>query len=112
MFTDINIKENAFLILEKFPCGTEIGIDYHSWFIGERFQGISNIPPGVHYLFFSVADKYGERCPRTGLFFFTSAGQVLSWVYNANTEEMLEHTEEDLQRFRCTNCKVLLLICW
>lgn len=106
MLTDINIEENAFLILEKFPCGTEIGIDYHSWLIGERFEGISNVSPGLHYLFFSVADKYGGRCPRTGVFFYVYAGDVRSWAYDAQTEEMVEHGDaEDVQRIRCTDCE-------
>ena len=35
------------------PVGYNFGIDMRMWEIGEKFTGIRNIPPGLHYVYYS-----------------------------------------------------------
>ncbi|EEA06684.1 AAR2 family protein [Cryptosporidium muris RN66] len=42
------------LLLLNCDKGMEVGIDRMSYKIGPNFQGIKNIPPGVHFIYYSV----------------------------------------------------------
>lgn len=33
------------------PEKTEIGIDFNSWYVGQKFMGIKMIPTGIHAIF-------------------------------------------------------------
>ncbi|KAI9595470.1 A1 cistron-splicing factor [Syncephalis fuscata] len=56
----------AVLLLLDAPDGLEFGIDYNSWTIGPRFQGVKMIPPGIHLIYYSVTDKVGQSGLRNG----------------------------------------------
>ena len=45
------LSETATLVCLGVPTGTEFGIDLRSWVVGERFQGLKFIPPGLHYVY-------------------------------------------------------------
>ena len=80
-------KDNCILALQNIPKGCEVGIDYHSWYVGERFKGISNIPPGFHFVFVRVTDKYGEMAPRSGFFVYMNPGEIISKSFKQDDEE-------------------------
>ncbi|KAL7067452.1 AAR2 family protein [Cryptosporidium serpentis] len=44
------------LLLLNCDEGMEVGIDKMSYKIGPKFQGIKNIPPGVHFIYYSVME--------------------------------------------------------
>lgn len=44
--------QGAFLIFQDFPAGSEFGIDYQSWRVGDQFKGLKMIPPGIHFVYF------------------------------------------------------------
>ena len=80
-------KDKCILALRNIPKGSEIGIDYHSWYTGERFKGISNIPAGFHFVFIRVVDKYGEMAPRSGFFIFLHPGETVCKSFEQENEE-------------------------
>ncbi len=52
----ILFEEGATLIFLNVPEGTEFGIDYNTWTVGERFKGVKMIPPGVHFVYYSAVN--------------------------------------------------------
>jgi len=45
-------SEGAVLVFLDFPAGSEFGIDYCSWEVGEQFKGVKMIPPGIHFIYY------------------------------------------------------------
>eukprot|EP01135_Chromosphaera_perkinsii_P003294 Nk52_evm69s239 gene=Nk52_evmTU69s239 len=79
--TAVDLFENGVsFILMDLPEGSEFGINYNSFRIGHRFKGVKMIPPGFHYVYFSLAkmgtegrfdsDGLPEVSPRVGLFLY------------------------------------------
>ncbi|CAG8523987.1 6358_t:CDS:2 [Ambispora gerdemannii] len=48
--------KGAFLLFLNAPPGLEFGIDYNSWQVGTKFMGVKLIPPGLHFVYYSVTD--------------------------------------------------------
>jgi hypothetical protein len=48
---------NGVLVLIDTPAGMELGLDNTSWRVESKFKGIRHIPPGCHYLHYSLADE-------------------------------------------------------
>jgi len=81
-------RDNCILVLQDVPKGCEIGIDYHSWFTGENFQGISNVRPGFHFVFIRVVDdRYGDMAPRSGFYIHLTPGDVVIRRFQKDNEE-------------------------
>ena len=109
---ELFVKGGKALILDV-PAGTEIGIDYNAWNVGERFKGIKFIPKGLHFIYFSATnakninkgnnmaqstnspqDKQGmqmqmETAPRTGYFQWYDEGQVHVKQWHPTNEELI-----------------------
>ena len=83
-------NEGATLIVSDVPEGTEFGIDYFSFNIGPRFKGIKMIPPGLHFIYYSAANRGGQNAPRTGLFLFSRRHDVLVMRWDPTTEDVVE----------------------
>ena len=77
------------LLVLDFPPNAEFGIDTAAWVVGEKFQGLKLIPPGVHFVFFSVGDKFGSMSPRTGFWINIGAGEVIVRRWGTNEEQIL-----------------------
>lgn len=88
MNSEINLRDNSAIILENVPPGTEVGIDYHAWYVGPTFRGIVNIPPGFHFLFYSSVDKYNDKAPRSGFFIFLQPGDVIVKLFDRENERL------------------------
>ena len=56
----------GFVIVLDFPEGSEFGIDLNTWTTGPNFKGVKMIPPGVHFVYYSLTGR--ETGPRTGFF--------------------------------------------
>ena len=49
--------EGAILVFLDLPAGSEFGVDYCSWEVGERFKGVKMIPPGIHFIYYRFVSK-------------------------------------------------------
>ncbi|XP_002161006.1 protein AAR2 homolog [Hydra vulgaris] len=95
MFSGFSLSDKGCLIMDNVPPGTEVGIDYHSWYTGTQFKGISNIPPGFHMLFFSATDKYGNGASRTSYFLFVKKSALLYRKYDKQLEDLIDNQSEE-----------------
>lgn len=87
--------------LEEMPVNSEFGIDYECWRTGEKFRGVKMIPPGVHFIYYSVADKYGQLGMRSGIFheFHTNETLVMRWDAAAECLVPKPLTESQMAEF-------------
>lgn len=84
-------EEGATLVLLGVPEGTELGLDYKSWGVGPRFRGIKMIPPGIHFLHYSPANKKnhgGELGPKRGMFLSLKPREILLAHWDKNEEDL------------------------
>ncbi|KHN72383.1 Protein AAR2 -like protein [Toxocara canis] len=90
-------ETGAFLIFTDVPEGTEFGIDYKSWHVGPKFSGLKMIPPGVHFIFFSV-----KTAPRIGFFHYFKEKEIVVRKWDHLKEDMLTEptTAEEVTRIR------------
>jgi len=44
--------EGAIFVFLDLPPGSDFGIDYSSWEVGEKFKGVKMIPPGIHFIYY------------------------------------------------------------
>ncbi|KAI8049472.1 A1 cistron-splicing factor [Syncephalis plumigaleata] len=77
----------AALVLLDAPQGLEFGIDYSSWTIGPRFQGVKMIPPGVHLVYYSITDKLGQASLRNGFLRVFKERERIIRRWNQETED-------------------------
>ena len=93
--------EGAALVVLGVPPATEFGIDMNSWNTGEKFCGVKMIPPGVHYVYFSSVNvSTRSTSPRTGFFHVFGRGDVLVKRWEAETEDMVDSSVEEVDRVR------------
>jgi len=91
-------ENGATLVLKDFPSGSEFGVDYKSWTVGERFLGIKMIPPGVHFIYMSV-----KQAPRIGFFHNFGPKEVLVRRWDGKAEDVdlrYASSEDELDRIR------------
>lgn len=90
-------KTGGFLIFSGVPEETEFGIDYKSWHVGPKFCGLKMIPPGVHFIFFSV-----KTAPRIGFFHYFKEKEILVRKWDRSREDMLVDivSREEIDRIR------------
>ncbi|XP_066279662.1 protein AAR2 homolog isoform X1 [Branchiostoma lanceolatum] len=88
-------EEGAFFILLDVPVGTEFGIDYNSWQVGEKFKGVKMIPEGVHFVSYnSVSKKHKEAAPKLGFFHYFHSKEVLVRRWDKQLESISEDVIE------------------
>lgn len=61
-------EKGAILLFLDAPQNLEFGIDCYSWTTGPKFKGLKLIPPGMHFVYYSALNRYGEGAARTGFF--------------------------------------------
>jgi A1 cistron-splicing factor AAR2 len=86
------------LILEQLPAGSEFGIDCTVQQIGEQFKGVKMIPPGLHLIHYSLADRHGQQSPKVGFFATFKAQSCVLRTIDADTEEPSEDSVDDQMR--------------
>lgn len=99
MPTDNNFDQNTAkllltqcgtLIVEDFPSGSEFGIDLSIHYTGDKFFGIKLIPPGLHFIYFSLVSKQDSTvAPRSGFFHYFNAGDVLITKWDNQAEDLI-----------------------
>ena len=73
-------EHGAIFLLLDVPKNTEFGIDYNCWKTGPNFKGVKMIPPGIHFIYYNVADKEGNFGIRNG-FFYNFKQKVLRLLF-------------------------------
>ncbi|XP_046407251.1 protein AAR2 homolog isoform X2 [Ischnura elegans] len=96
------LVEGAVLIILDMPIGTEFGIDLKSWNTGEKFKGVKMIPPGLHFVFYSPVNEYGDSAPRSGFFYCFNKSEFLVRKWDSSTESLSEEvgSPEEVARFK------------
>ncbi|VDK47737.1 unnamed protein product [Anisakis simplex] len=96
-------ETGAFLIFTGVPEGTEFGIDYKSWHVGPKFSGLKMIPPGVHFVYFSV-----KTAPRIGFFHCFKEQEIVVRKWDLTQEDLSNDvlTGDEIDRIR-SNLKTL-----
>jgi A1 cistron-splicing factor AAR2 len=75
--------KKAVLMIEGFPAGLEFGINCMVYETGERFQGISMIPPGLHLIYYSHLNF-----PRQGIFLNLQERQLFVARWEQQSEKL------------------------
>eukprot|EP01134_Creolimax_fragrantissima_P007942 CFRG7942T1 len=90
-------NEGGKLLALNVPAGTEFGLDYTSWTVGDRFKGVKFLPHGLHMAYYSsVSTVSNDVGPRTSFFFFTNSPAVVVRKWNADNEDLV--LEEDAEQ--------------
>ncbi|CAF0953764.1 unnamed protein product [Brachionus calyciflorus] len=84
-------EAGGILLFFDVPLNSEFGIDYNCWKTAENFRGVKMIPPGVHFIYFSVADKYGNIGIRNGFFHNFNLQQIVAKKWNAQNESIEDY---------------------
>merc|ERR1712029_128681 len=91
----------ASLVLLDVPIGTEVGIDVNSWNVAHKFKGIKMIPPGIHFVYWSVmSERDRQMSPRTGFFYNFDRSEVLAKRLNPSTEAFDDVSPKDTQNIK------------
>ena len=102
--------KGAILVMTNLPSHLllEFGIDFNAWQTGPKFKGLKLIPPGLHYVHYSVQSKQqgqsqsiAQQSLRSGFFHDFKSGELMVRKWNNDQEsfELLQDPEE-LARFR------------
>jgi hypothetical protein len=83
--TAATYSETGTFICLNTPPRSEFGIDMCVWTVGEKFQGIKFIPPGMHLVYYSSAPE----STRSAAFLHCTAGQVIVAKWNPSTEQIV-----------------------
>lgn len=89
-------KEGAFLIILGIPVGTEFGIDFNAYKIGELFRGIKMIPPGPHFVYTAAENTYGENALRVGFMHYFQRKELVLREWDDQNEELRPYTKDDI----------------
>jgi A1 cistron-splicing factor AAR2 len=94
----------ATFVLLDIPLNSEFGIDYNSWRIGPNFRGVKMIPPGIHFIYYSVSDRHGNVGIRNGFFYNFKIKEIVLRKWNKQDEviEGREPTDDEIERI-CEN---------
>lgn len=76
--------------------------------VGPKFKGIKMLPPGTHFLSFTVPGRQGGFSACSGFFLHLALKQVLVKRYNP-AEEALEDLPEDEVSCRMSGCGIAWL---
>lgn len=81
-------ENGALFVLLDFPEKSEFGIDYTSWHTGSLFKGVKMIPPGIHFIYYSVASTRdpGQFGFRNGFFYNFNQKEILVKKWNKQNE--------------------------
>ncbi|KAJ6217990.1 hypothetical protein RDWZM_009147 [Blomia tropicalis] len=89
------VKNCGTLIIHNFPIGSEFGIDLSIHYTGEKFMGMKMIPPGLHFIYYSLVDKeQHSTAPRSGFFHNFTQGEILVCRWDPAAEDISTNLED------------------
>ncbi|KAL3076249.1 hypothetical protein niasHS_013520 [Heterodera schachtii] len=83
-------ENGGVLIFKDFPKGCEFGMDYRSWIVGPNFLGMKMIPPGIHFIYFSV-----PGAPRIAFFHNFRQKEVILRRWDKKKEDLVTDEKSD-----------------
>ncbi|KAI8325165.1 AAR2-domain-containing protein [Martensiomyces pterosporus] len=96
-------EQGGCLVILDAPEGIEFGIDLDSWETGPLFKGIKMIPPGIHYIHYSVVNSENQAGMRCGFFHSFASGEVLVRKWSTDEEQLMPAdavSNEDTERIK------------
>ena len=83
--------DNNSLVILDFPTGWNFGLDMFQWTVGERFRGVSQIPNGVHFVYYSGPNDQHRQS------FFVSlvSAEVVVRKWDSSTESLTSVSDEE-----------------
>ncbi|XP_027203158.2 protein AAR2 homolog [Dermatophagoides pteronyssinus] len=95
------VENYATLIVDQFPEGSEFGIDLFINYTGKNFLGLKMIPPGLHFVHFSLVNNQTRSvAPRIGFFHYFQSKEFYSVRWNSQQEDIDFNVHSDEQRKR------------
>lgn len=80
-----NPNDNAKLVIIGFPAGFNFGFDMYMWSVGDKFRGISQIPQGIHFVYYSgPGDEF-----RQGFFLDLKSNDTIVRKWDVQTEKLV-----------------------
>lgn len=90
------LPHGASILLLNFPPNFRFGLDLRVFSVGPRFKGMKLIPPGPHFVYYSVAGKHGnEFCHFTGFFIHPCAGEVIVRTWDSQEEQLVKLSDSN-----------------
>ena len=75
-------EKGGILLFLNAPPGMTFGIDFNTWTIGPKFKGIKFIPPGFHFIYYSM----NEDSIRSGFFYIFQESEIVVTEWDAVNE--------------------------
>lgn len=97
------VKKCSTFILENFSIGSEFGIDLSIHYTGNNFLGLKMIPPGLHFIYFSLVNRQNNLVsPRSGFFYYFESGECFVTRWDPREEDIIlnQNNEEQIQRLK------------
>lgn len=85
------------LLLLNSPRNLRLGIDHQSWQIGAKFKGIKAIPPGPHYVHYSLEEEGHQY--KLSFFVFARAGCVMCRKWSEKRRHFAKMPEEEEEAY-------------
>ncbi|KAI9292754.1 AAR2-domain-containing protein [Neoconidiobolus thromboides FSU 785] len=86
-------QQGGKLVFLNCPKDFEFGIDFSNWIVGPKFMGLKFIPPGIHFIYYSIVDKTGHTGIRNGFFHYFKKEQIIVKKWNEYNEEVYKDNE-------------------
>lgn len=105
----------AILILKGLPLASEFGLDLFAHRVGEKFQGVKLIPPGVHFVYASAIENKKHVSSNFNSLANLNCGPRCGFIYNFKPREIVikkwstleedfddsyQASEEEYERYR------------
>jgi len=99
-------KAGAMLLCLNVPKGTLFGIDYMSYTVGDKFQGVKMVPPGVHFVYYAAhASPSSHQTAASGIgarvgeFVVLESAQVWVRTWDTASETLVALESADSDRY-------------
>ena len=85
------------LLLLNSPKNVRLGIDHQSWQIGVKFKGIKAIPPGPHYVHYSLEDEHHQH--KLSFFLFIKPNSIMCRKWSEEKQQFIKMSEEEEEAY-------------
>ena len=81
------------ILLINSPKGISIGLDNQEWQVTDRFRGFKLVPPGMHYLHYTLSEE--KHMFRVGLCLWVVPGQIVVKEWSPEADTFLDMLDTD-----------------
>ncbi|XP_024543508.1 protein AAR2 homolog isoform X1 [Selaginella moellendorffii] len=87
------VKQGSSLLLLDLPPSLSFGIDLQMFVVGTMFRGVKMVPPGPHFIYYSVMSRSGDAAPVTGFFITGTQSKVIVMRWDSQQEIFVKLTD-------------------